>query len=248
MPILGKKYEIFRLSNMVIIFSNILFFIVVQTLFFKYIASKQFEIVLKDKINIFNTYLKYDSEQKEKIKKYLEKDETKQMLEKGKLQENERNKLNNKLIIKWIGIPFIVTLIIFIASVGRLKLQNKYWTKIHTGLLLLVVTAYLTELFVYFAIVRQYKFYGDHELYATLFNNLYDLNKKSNTMDDNNNNSESDLSTIINIAKNMDLKNMDLKNMDIKNMDLKNIDLKNMDLNKINNLAQDIKNYKLNQF
>lgn len=177
MPILGKKYEIFRLSNMIIMFSNILFFIVVQTLFFKYIASKQFEIVLEDKVDILNEYLKYDEQQKEKIKVYMEKEETKELIKKGNEQEKKRDKLNNNLIMKWIGIPFIIVLIIFIASVGRLKLQGKYWTKIHTGLLLLVVTAYLTELFIYFGIVKQYQFYGDQKIYSTLYNNLYELNE-----------------------------------------------------------------------
>lgn len=177
MPILGKKYELFRLSNMVVMFSNILFFIVVQTLFFKYVASKQFEIVLEDKVNILNEYLKYDKEQKEKIKIYMEKKETIELIKKGNEQKEKREKLNNNVIIRWIAIPFIIVLIIFIASIGRLKIQGKYWTKIHTGLLLLVVTAYLTELFIYFGIIKQYQFYGDQKIYSTLYNNLYELNK-----------------------------------------------------------------------
>jgi hypothetical protein len=190
MPILGKRYELFRLSNMVIIFSNILFFITVQTLFFKFIASKLFEIVLEDKVDILNEYVKYDEQQKEKIKVYMEKEETKELVKKGSEQEKKRDKLNNKLIMKWIGIPFVIVIIIFIASVARLKLQGKYWNKIHTGLLLLVVSAYLTELFVFFGIVKQYQFYGDQQIYSTLYNNLYnesksELNNESNNESNN---------------------------------------------------------------
>jgi len=177
MSILGKKYELFRLSNLIIIFSNVLFFMIVQTLFFKYVASKQFEILLEDKVNIINEYLKHDEEQKEKIKKYINKQETKELIEKGTEQATERNKINNKLILKWTGIPLIIALTIFIVSVLRLKIQGKYWNKIHTGLLLLVITAYLTELFIYFAIVKQYQFYGDHNIYSKLYNNLYEINK-----------------------------------------------------------------------
>ena len=177
MSILGKKYELFRLSNLIIIFSNVLFFMIIQTLFFKYVASKQFEILLKDKVYILNEYLKYDEEQKEKIKNYLDKQETKELMEKGAKYEKERNKINNKLILKWFGIPFIIVLTIFIVSVLRLKIQGKYWNKIHTGLLLLVITAYLTELFIYFAIVKQYKYFGDHNIYSKLYNNLYEINK-----------------------------------------------------------------------
>lgn len=177
MPLLGKKYEIFRLSNMIIIFSNIVFFMIIQTLFFKYIASKQFELVLKNKVDILNTYLKYDTDQKEKIKKYINDEKTQKIIKNSYDSEKKRNKYNNMLIIKWIGIPIIITLLIFIISVVRLKLQNKYWTNIHTGLLLLVISAYLTELFVYFGIVKQYQFYGDQKIFASLFNNLDKLNK-----------------------------------------------------------------------
>ena len=38
-------------NDLIPIFTNVIFFIFIQTIFFLYIASKQFENVLKDKLN-----------------------------------------------------------------------------------------------------------------------------------------------------------------------------------------------------
>ena len=39
-------------NDLIPIFLNVIFFIIVQTIFFIYVASKQFENVLKEKLNI----------------------------------------------------------------------------------------------------------------------------------------------------------------------------------------------------
>ena len=49
-------------KNLIVVFCNVIFFIVVQTLFFKFIASKQFNVVLADKVGIINELAKQEGQ------------------------------------------------------------------------------------------------------------------------------------------------------------------------------------------
>ena len=106
-----NKPRLFASPNMIITFSNVIFFIVVQTFFFKYIASKQFNVVLSDKVGILNEYLKYDPEMTESIKQFTTSEEANEIKSKAKIQEKEREKLNKQRIKLWVGVPLVIATI-----------------------------------------------------------------------------------------------------------------------------------------
>ena len=92
--------SVFNSTNMIITWSNIIFFIIVQTLFFKLVASKQFVLLLENKVGIVNTLQKYNTNINQQITHYINSDETVLLSEIAKQQEKERNKKNWGLIIK----------------------------------------------------------------------------------------------------------------------------------------------------
>lgn len=174
---------IFTPPNMIITFANIIFFIVVQTLFFKFVASKQFNNVLGNKVGIFNTYVKYNPQFKAAVEEFLGSDQVKAIEEAAKTQEKERNAANNDLIKSWIGIPLVVAVVILLIFIWLLFKQStdsgNAWSSIDTAILTLVVGAYATELMFFFGIVRRYEFYGDQQIYSRLYDGIHNnINRK----------------------------------------------------------------------
>jgi len=168
-------WKFFESSNMIIMLFNILFFIVVQTLFFKKVASQQFSNVLKDKVDILNTYLNQDAETTLEMKTYLESDKVKQIYEKANIQEKERIDINNTLTNNKIWYPFIPLIFLLIGGfIFGLRFSNIFgkWSNTDSWILSLVVLAYTTELMFFFQIVRKYEFYGDQRIYSSLYSTI----------------------------------------------------------------------------
>jgi hypothetical protein len=169
--------DTFKPSNMVITLCNIIFFIVVQTLFFKFIASKQFNIVLQNKMGIINNFANNNLSVKKQIQEYLLTEEAKNISNNAKSENLVREKKNLKLIKNKIGpilgLCFILLLMfIFIMIYNKNKNIKPIWSSTDTAILSLVLFAYSTELMFYFGIVRNYEFFGDQELYNKLYNNV----------------------------------------------------------------------------
>lgn len=169
--------SIFTKPNMILVFSNVIFFIIVQTLFFNFVASKQFNVVLRDKADILNQYISQDKDAQKKYKEYRESKEVSSINKLSSKQEKNRKKENRSLIGSWIGIPLLLsTAILMFLIIGILLDKNSNWDKVDTVLLTLIVGAYATELLFYLGIVSQYEFYGDqqifHKIYSEVNNNV----------------------------------------------------------------------------
>ena len=147
-------------NDLIPVLSNVIFFVIVQTLFFKYVASKQYEVVLESKLDFIKTICNNDPYLKSKIydfkDKYLEENK-----EKVEQQEKIRNEKNMKLYYMYSGIPFVVFSLMLLHIIFIMKSKRK-WNDVDTLSLLFVTLAYCTELFFFFFIVRKYEFVGDH--------------------------------------------------------------------------------------
>lgn len=163
--------ELFISSNMIVVFATIIFCMITQTLFFKYVASKQFNTVLEDKANIVEQYLKHDEESNTLYKKFKSSESAKILKNAASQEEDIREKINMSNTMMWIGIPVIIGILFIIFFLARLYLNNETWDTVDTMLLCIVVISYITEIMFYVGIVRPYQFYGDQSLYS----NIYDV-------------------------------------------------------------------------
>ena len=171
--------EIFAVPNMIILISNVIFFIIVQTWFFTNYASKQINTVVEDKLNVLNEYLKYDTSVRQNIANYKKSDEYKNIQKKSIDNSNWRDEQNWKATKKYISpvlLFFVACLIIYISILVFPGIKTTPWKGPDWAVLSLVVFAYTTELFFYFGMVRQYIFYGDHAITHKLYENLENLN------------------------------------------------------------------------
>ena len=146
-------------NDLIPVLSNVIFFVIVQTLFFKYVASKQYEVVLESKLDFIKTICNNDPYLKSKIYNFRDNylKENKDLVKK---QEKIRNEKNIKLYYMYSGIPFVI-----------MKSTRK-WNDVDTLSLLFVTLAYCTELFFFFFIVRKYEFVGDHYIISDIIDKL----------------------------------------------------------------------------
>lgn len=178
-PIMQKT---FTGANTLTVLANIFLFIFVQTGFFYFIASKQFNNVLESKIDILNLYIKSSPTTKEQIKEFLNSDQVKEIQKIASEQEKERTKRNKDLIKKkMLPLLLLVTALIVLIIVMMMMNKNNSWSTFGITeqiLLGLVLTAYVTEIMFFFGIVRQYEFYGDYRIMNTFYKSIKEyLNK-----------------------------------------------------------------------
>jgi hypothetical protein len=157
-------------NDLIIILSNVLFFMVVQTLFFVLVASKQYETVLVSKIDLVKAvYSKFPN-----IKQSLIKTKNKYVQDNSELvskQSKARKKENEHLIWKFCGVPIVVTLVAM-AYLFLFSKSREPWSDVDTLGLMYVVLGYLTELCFFFFIVRKYEFVGDQYIVSNVSQNL----------------------------------------------------------------------------
>lgn len=167
-------------NDWVIILTNVLFFTIVQILFFKFIASKQYETVLVSKLDIIKRYSKKNPEFKEFI------DKNKQnFLETNnidiKKQRKERENNNYKLIIDYCSKPIIISIfaLILILVISKtdmfssiLNINKTNWNDVYTLGLIFVLLAYGTEILFFLFIVKKYEFVGDFYILNNLFKQI----------------------------------------------------------------------------
>jgi hypothetical protein len=156
-------------NDLIPVLANVIFFVVVQTLFFKYVASKQYENVLESKLDFVKTICDNDNYLRDKIYKirddYLE--NNKELVER---QEKIREEKNIKLYYSYSGIPFVIFLLMLLHLIFIMKSKRK-WNDVDSLSLLFVTLAYCTELFFFFFIVRKYEFVGDHQIISDIIDN-----------------------------------------------------------------------------
>jgi hypothetical protein len=156
-------------NDLIPVISNVIFFVVVQTLFFKYVASKQYENVLESKLDFVKTICDNDPFLRDKIYKirddYLS--TNKDLVEN---QQNKRDEKNKQLYYSYSGIPFFIFLLMLLHLLFMVK-SKRDWNEVDTLSLLFVTLAYCTELFFFFFIVRKYEFVGDHQIISDIIDN-----------------------------------------------------------------------------
>ena len=172
-PIMQKT---FTGANTLTVLANIFLFIFVQTGFFYFVASKQFNNVLESKIDILNLYLKSSPSTRQQVKDFLQSNEVKEIQKLAKEQEIKRTQMNKNLIKqKMLPLLLLVTALIVVIIFMMMANKNNSWSTFGVTeqvLLGLVLTAYVTEIMFFFGIVKKYEFYGDYRIINTFYKSV----------------------------------------------------------------------------
>jgi hypothetical protein len=145
--------------------ANVLFFMVVQTLFFILVASNQYEEVLMGKLDMVKNFVKRNPEIEKNLKKMKEKNLI-ELEEIANKQKTERKKINDELIWSKCGIPILIGIAVLFLIIFFMK-PDRDWNSVDNLGLIFVTLAYSTELLFFFFIVRKYEFVGDQHIVST---------------------------------------------------------------------------------
>ena len=166
-------------SNMVIILINIIFFMIIQTIFFKYILSEKINSVIADKTNILNMYIQHNKTLGAKIEQYINSEHRHRLKEVAQKQKTDRHDHNNISANIWIFIPIIINIVVLIYFLHKLySVPNRESIWKNDGYILLAapVILYTLCMLIFYYIVDRHEYYGDHELfnriYTTVGNNV----------------------------------------------------------------------------
>src|SRR5438093_393263 len=100
----------------IIILANVLFFMVVQTLFFVFVASNQYQQVLESKLEMIKTFISKNPEIRESVNE-TKKKKLAELKDISRKQLEKRTKENFDLTLKYCGIPIIVISVIMLVLV-----------------------------------------------------------------------------------------------------------------------------------
>lgn len=154
--------------NVVVSLVNVLFFVVVQTIFFKLVGAQQLDRTVQEKAKVLRV-----------IRENLEENELRTPIllldaavlrtgvtkrDQANREKEKRKDMNNDLIVRWMGplALFLIGAIILVLVYNR-KHQRPLTFAHYVGLVLVVVS-YVTELMFFFFVVRKYVIVGDYEL------------------------------------------------------------------------------------
>ena len=162
------KYEIF------LILFNILFFMVVQTLFFKYIVSKEYDVLLEEKLETIKYFLSNDEKLnkdfdilKDNYLNNINTDNGKTNTEIAEEQLKLRTEHNNKLYLFHALIPIAVVLLLIILVLVFMKKGT--WTYSTTISLLSVALVYVPEILVFLFVIKKYYHIGNFDIMTKLY-------------------------------------------------------------------------------
>lgn len=156
-------------ANLLILFANLLAFVLLQTTFFWFVASRNVERVLDDKSEYVSELLSKRGVTLELLKEYLDSEESKQLPAKAEEQRKEREAANWELLKTYIA-PVVIALgcvlvLIFLSLVKR----GQPLTSIDLFLLFLVLGAFSTELYFYLTVTSQLIHLADNRIAFEMF-------------------------------------------------------------------------------
>jgi len=161
--------ELFESSNMIVILANVVFVIIVQIIFFRYVVSKQIDMILESKATIIQEYLKHDPIAKSNYIAFATSDVVRDIEDSAKKEADLRDEDNLMTTLMWIGVPLVLTVALFMFYVIRMLVKEHDWDSVDTILLCFVIFAYITDFTFYFTVIRQYQFYGDHAIISNMY-------------------------------------------------------------------------------
>jgi hypothetical protein len=166
-------------SNIVVILINVIFFMIIQIIFFKHILSKKINDVIVDKTNIFNMYIQHNKVLGNEIEKYMSSEHRNRLKVVAREQKADRDNYNNTSANIWVYIPIIMS--IFALSYFLYKIYtspNRESIQENNGYVSLVlpVILYICGILIFYYVIDHHEYYGDHELfsriYSTICNNI----------------------------------------------------------------------------
>ena len=167
--------NIYEPFNVIIIIIYIILIIILQTVLFNYVASDFIDIFLSKKTQAINKFIDKNSLISNSFDMFKNSDKVNNIRNMAYEQKIERQKINNTLLIPWIGLPLLISIIILSIFIYMGHLNHGDWKELGVLVVVMIIITVITQLFFYNLVIKQYDYYGNKKLY----NNLYQGIKKN---------------------------------------------------------------------
>lgn len=149
-------------ANLLILFCNVFAFIVMETIFFWFVTSQSVDDILSEKAGLVSTFADQNETNRLAMRDYLELPEnTENVPQEASVQFRQRQELNWNLVKAYI-VPIAAGVgIIILLLLGAMFFRRQPLTRIDLFLLLLVLGAFMTEMYFYFTVTKQLVYIGD---------------------------------------------------------------------------------------
>jgi hypothetical protein len=169
---LSDRNEVF------LIFINILLFMIIQTIFFNEVISKEYDMILAEKTHTMQHYISSDEEIKTAFidfkTQYLADNKTKK-----EEQARERTEKNWTLYTYYCIIPIICVFVLFIVINLLVKFKDSL-SGVQIFNFFLILFVYIPEVIIFMFVVKKYQFVGNIDILSRIYNNLNKNNINKN--------------------------------------------------------------------
>ena len=166
---INRVATLFDPLNLLLIFANLFAFVVMETLFFWYIASNTISEVVKSKSLFLANVANNDPDMKEEMITFLSLPENSTEISMRAASQNKvRNEKNVDMVISRIFPVAIAMAVACILMVGMIYHRGEKFTRVDYFLLLLVLLAFSTELIFYLVVIKQLEYIGTSKLVEIL--------------------------------------------------------------------------------
>ncbi len=145
------------------LFNIITFFIAIIS-FFWFVVSKQFNIIIVEKLGIFISLCKKDETFKENIHNYLKSEYVKYIYYSANIHEQNRNSYNYDLLTNELFPYLYVLIILIVINIFYIIYKRITINKNDLLLFILMFLGFFTEVIFYFVVINEWKYVGDFEL------------------------------------------------------------------------------------
>lgn len=163
------RKEFLHPINLIILFANVSAFIIMQVLFFWFIASKAVERVVENKVDLIVNTSNNIPEIKEKVMIYLNDKTLEEQLKEDSIDESyKREKYNSSRLMDYLYKPLsLIITLLYLSFVYSVYIGYK-WSKVDFILLGTVFLAFTTEIIFYVLVIQESQVLGDTELISAL--------------------------------------------------------------------------------
>ncbi len=168
---------IIKPSTALIIFCNVLIFMLCQILLFWYVISKAVENIIIDKSSIVRDIISNSTVLQHQLTNYIKSTEYSIIYNQSIIDKSKRNEFNINLTFQWMMSPFILVISVLSLAILYTMYVHMYSTNNtlkldRTDILVLttVFLSFLTEIIVIYVLIMRYVYISDMEIIIFIIN------------------------------------------------------------------------------
>ncbi len=161
-----------KTEHLIIIFSNVISFMTLQTCFFWYVASFKIENIIDNKSKFVRDILYTFPETLILLDNYTRSDSFLELKQNATDHRNKRYEYNINLLVEWMTPPFACMILLLVGCIIECYVHHKKFDKTDKIILSMVLVSVFTEVIFYFVVIFRSEILADVEIVEIALDNF----------------------------------------------------------------------------